>query len=92
MVEISGIPCEEDIGLINIKGREGGGIMEGMDVAFADNGTNGDISTLHNKIEGIGVCSLLLDSMRSWLQPLAMEHHLPKKGILIEVPNQYKPE
>ena len=86
------IPCEEVIGLVDIKGREGRGIMKGVDVAFANNGTNGNVSTLHNKIEGVGVGSFLLDCVRSWLQPLAMEHHLPKKRIFIEIPDQYKPE
>ena len=85
------IPCKEVIGLIDIKGGEGGGIMEGMDVAFANNGTNGNISTLHNEIEGVRVGSFLLDCMRSWLQPLAMEHHFPSIMILVEIPDQYKP-
>ena len=66
--------------------------MEGVNVAFADNSTNWNVSTLHNEIEGVGVSSFLLDCMRSWLQPLAMEHHLPKKRIFIEIPDQYKPE
>jgi len=65
VVEIVGIPCKKIIGLVNIKGRESRGIMEGLDIAFADNSTNGNISTLHDKIEGIGVGSFLLDSMRS---------------------------
>ena len=64
IVRIFGIPGEKIIGLVNIKGREGKGIMKGLDIAFADNGTNGNISTLHNEIEGVGVGSLLLDCMR----------------------------
>jgi len=86
------VPCEEVIGLVDIEGREGGGIVEGVDIAFADNGTNGNVSTLHHEIEGVGVSSLLLNRMRSWLQPLAMEHLFPSIRILIEIPYQYKPE
>ena len=61
------IPCEKVIGLVDIKGRERRGIMEGLDIAFANNSTNWDISTLHDEIEGVGVGSLLLDCMRSRL-------------------------
>jgi hypothetical protein len=57
VVGIFGIPCEKIIGLVNIEGGESRGIMEGLDIAFADNGTNGNISTVHNEIEGIGVGS-----------------------------------
>jgi len=89
---IFGIPCEKIIGLVNIKGREGKGIMEGLDVASADNSTNGNISTLCNEIEGVGVGSLLLDCMRSRLQPLAMEHHLLSLRILVEIPDLCKPK
>ena len=66
-VEIFIIPCEKIIGLVNIEGRERGGIMEGLDITFADNSTNRNISTLQNEVEGVGVGSLLLDSMRSRL-------------------------
>jgi len=90
-VGVFGIPCEEVIGLVDIKGGEGRGIMEGVNVAFANNGTNWNVSTLHNKIEGVGVGCFSLDCMRSWLQPLSMEHHLSKKRIFIEIPDQYKP-
>lgn len=86
-VGVFSIPCEEVIRLIDIKGREGRGIMEGVDVAFANNSTNGNVNTLHNKIEGVGVGSFFLDCMRSWLQPLAMEHLLPKKRVFIEIPD-----
>ena len=65
IVEIIEIPCKKIIGLVNIKSRESRGTMEGLDIAFADNSTNGNISALHDKIEGIGVGSFLLDSMRS---------------------------
>lgn len=91
-MHILGIPCKKIIGVIDIKSRKGGGIMEGLDVALANNGTDGDISTLHNKIERVGVGSFFLDCMRSRLQPLAMKHHLPKQRIFIEVPDQYKPK
>ena len=67
LVEIIEIPCKKIIGLMDIKGRESRGIVEGLDIAFANNSTNGNISTLHNEIEGIGVGSFLLDSMRSRL-------------------------
>lgn len=86
------IPCEKVIGLVNIKGREGKGIMEGLDIALADNSTNGNISTLHNEIEGVGVGCFLLDSLRSRLQPLAMEHHLPSLRVLKEIPDLCKPK
>ena len=67
LVEIIEIPCKKIIGLMDIKGRESRGIVEGLDIAFANNSANGNISTLHNEIEGIGVGSFLLDSMRSRL-------------------------
>ena len=67
MAEIFGIPCEKIIGLMDVKSWESRGIMEGLDIAFADNSTNSNISTLHNEIEGVGVGSFLLDSMRSRL-------------------------
>jgi len=67
MVGIFGIPYEKIIGLVNIKGGESRGIMEGLNITFADNSTNVNISTLHNEIEGIGVGSFLLNSMRSRL-------------------------
>lgn len=66
-MEMFRIPCKKVIGLMNIENREGVGIMEGLDIAFADNSTNGNISTLHDEIEGVGVGSLLLDCMRSRL-------------------------
>ena len=87
-----GIPCEKVIRLVNVEGRKGRSIMEGLDIAFADNSTNGDIGTIHNKIEGIGVSSLLLDGMRSRLQPLAMKHHFPSFRVLEEIPYLYKPK
>ena len=62
-----GIPCKKVIGLVYIKSGERRGIMEGLDIAFADNGTNWNISTLHDEIEGVGVGSFLLDSMGSRL-------------------------
>lgn len=62
-----GIPCKKVIGLVDIESGEGRGIMEGLDIAFADDGTNWNISTLHDEIKGVGVCSFLLDSMRSRL-------------------------
>ena len=52
---------------MDIEGREGRDIMEGLYIALANNSTNGDISALHDEIEGVGVSSLLLDSMRSRL-------------------------
>ena len=67
IVKVIEIPCKKIIGLVNIKGRESRGIIEGLDIAFAENSTNGNVSTLHNKIEGIWVGSFLLDSMRSRL-------------------------
>ena len=86
------IPCEEVIWLVDIEVREGGEIMEGLDIAFADNSTNGNISTLHNEIEGVGMSSFLLDSMGSRHQPLAMEHHLSSLGVLEEIPYLCKPK
>jgi hypothetical protein len=86
------IPCEKVIRLVDVEGGEGRGIMEVLNIAFADNSTNVDISTLHNKIEGVGVGSLLLDSVRSRLKPLAMEHHLPSLMVLEEVPDLCKPK
>lgn len=64
MMKIFMIPCEKIVGLVNIKRREGRGIMEGLGIAFANNSSNGNISTLQNEIKGVGVGSLLLDSMR----------------------------
>jgi len=58
------IPCEKVIWLVNIKGREGRGIMVGLDIALADNSTNRNVGTLHNEIEGVGVGSLPLDCAR----------------------------
>ena len=66
-VGMTKIPCEKVIGLIDVKGREGRGIMEGLDITLANNSTNRNISTLHNEIEGVGVGSFLLDCMRSRL-------------------------
>ena len=67
IVAIFGIPCKKVIRLVDIKSGEWRGIMEGLDIAFANNSTNGNISTLHDEIEGVGVGSFLLDSMRSRL-------------------------
>jgi hypothetical protein len=64
IVKIFGLPCKKVIGLVDIESGERRGIMERLDIAFADNGTNGNISTLHDEIEGVGVGSFLLDSMR----------------------------
>ena len=67
IVGIFGIPCEKIIGLVNIEGRERSGIMKGLDIAFADNSTNGNISAIHNEIEGVRVSSLSLNGVRSRL-------------------------
>jgi hypothetical protein len=91
-VGIFGIPCEKIIGLVNIEGGESRGIIEGLDIAFADNGTNWNIITVHKEIERIGVGSFPLDSMRSRHKPLAMEHCLPSFRILKEIPDLCKPK
>jgi len=92
IVVIFGIPCEKVIGLVNIEGGERRGIVEGLDIAFADNGTNGNICTIHNEVEGVRMSSLFLNGVSSRLQPLAMKHHFPSFSILKEIPDLHKPK
>lgn len=65
--EMIWIPCKKVIWLMDIENRERGRIMEGLGVAFANNSTNGNISALHDEIEGVGMGSFFLDGVRSRL-------------------------
>lgn len=92
MVKAFTIPCKKFVGLVDVKGRQRRGIVERLNIAFANNSTNGDISALQEEIEGVGVGCLLLDSMRPRLQPLAMKHHLSSLRVFKEIPDLCKPK